>query len=402
MTLNLSRFEKIVTSLKLSTGTRWAVAVSGGADSLCLTILLHELCQKNNIQLIALTVNHNIRPESLSEAQKVHSFCEKNGIFHVVLENLEPIGNKSVEEEARRIRYNLLTSYCEKESITHLFVAHQMEDQVETFLSRLARGSGVDGLSAIKPITKKNGITIVRPFLDVLKKDIVSFLMKKEIKWIEDPMNQDVQYERVKWRKFLPELEKNGLSKQFISLSTKRLCRVQETMQWLVQEAVQSCVTYFNEGYALIDKEKYLTYPTEVKIRILAEVVKTIGQSDKIISLELLERVVFNFPQKTTLANCILVPHKKGVFIAKEYSKIEQQKKIKANIWMKWDRFEIFSPVDGYIFANSPLKRKKNIPYLVQQSFPCFKVEKELENSSNIEYKENLNKSIKIKFIKDR
>ena len=402
MTLNLSRFEKILEDLKLSTGEKWGVAVSGGADSLCLTLLLQEFCKKNNIQLTALTVNHNIRKESEKEAEDVHSFCEKNGVFHVILENTELIGDKSVEEEARRIRYNLLTDYCQKEFISHLFVAHQMEDQVETFLARLARGSGVDGLSAIKAITQKNGVTIVRPFLDVLKKDITSFLLKNSIEWIEDPMNQDMQYERVKWRKFLPELEKKGLSKEFISLSTKRLARVQETLNWVVQEAIKSSVSYFNEGYALINKDIYLTYPEEVKIRVLSDVVKSIGQTEKMISLELLERVVFDFPKKTTLANCILIPHKKGIFVAKEYSKMEKRKKIKANTIVKWDRFDIFSPVDGYVFASASLKRKKNIPYLVQQSFPCFEVEKELENTSNIEYKENLNKCIQIKFIKDR
>ena len=401
MTLNLSRFEKILDSLKLSTGKKWAVAVSGGADSLCLTLLLQEFCKKNNIQLTALTVDHHIRKESTNEAENVHVFCETIGVFHVVLENFEPI-DKSVEEEARRIRYNLLTSYCEKEQISHLFIAHQMEDQVETFLSRLARGSGVDGLSAMKFLSQKNGITLVRPFLDVLKKDIVSFLVKKNIKWVEDPMNQDEKYERVKWRNFLPKLEKNGLSKQFISLSTRRLSRVQETLRWIVQEAVKNSVSYFDEGYALIDKEKYQLYPDEVKIRMLADVVKTVGQSEKIISLELLERIVLNFPQKATLGNCILIPHKKGVFVAKEYSKMEKPKKILANTVVKWDRFEIFSSEEGYILSSPPLKRKKNIPYLVQQSFPCFKIEKELENNSNIEYKENSNKYIKIKFIKDR
>ena len=85
MTLNLSRFEKKLNSLKLSTGKKWAVAVSGGADSLCLTLLLQEFCKKNNIQLTALTVDHHIRKESTNEAENVHVFCETIGVFHVVL-----------------------------------------------------------------------------------------------------------------------------------------------------------------------------------------------------------------------------------------------------------------------------------------------------------------------------
>ena len=401
MKLNLINFEKTIDSLKLSTSKKWAVAVSGGADSFCLLLLIAEYCKKNAIQLTALTVNHNIRKESMAEAEMVHSFCEKEAIFHVILNNETPIGDKSIEEEARRIRYNLLTTYCKDFEISHLFVAHQMEDQVETFLSRLARGSGVDGLSAIKPIVQKNSVSIVRPFLNISKKEILSFLKKKRVNWIEDPMNQDVVYERVKWRKFLPLMEEKGLFSHFISLSTKRLYRAQEGLNWATQEAIKSCVQYYDEGYALIDDKKYQTYPEEIKIRILVDVLKAIGQSDKMISLELLERVVFDFPRKTTLANCIIVPHKKGVFVAKEYSKMQERTKINPNEVTKWDRFEIISEKDGYIFASAPVKRKKNVPYIVQQSFPCFKCEKELENSENIEYKENSKEDVKIKFIKE-
>lgn len=402
MVLNLNYFEKQIKRFDLDLSNQVAVAVSGGADSMCLTLLLDAFCKKNNIQLTALTVNHNIRKDSLSEAKWVHSFLKKKGINHIILNNEIPIGNTSIEEDARQIRYDLLTSYCNKKNIPHLFIAHQIEDQVETFLSRLARGSGIDGLSAIKEISKRDGVFLVRPFLNVSKRDITKWLEKNAITWVNDPMNDDPIYERVKWRQFLPELECKGISVKSIALSIQRLNRTQYALQWMLEKALSQCVLYFNEGYALIEKEKFMQYPEEIKMRILADVLKKIGQYDKIISLELLERAISTFPEKMTLANCVIVPHKRGVFIAKEYSKLEKRKKVKAGVLTKWDRFEIITPFDGYVYAKAPLKRKKNIPYLVQQSFPFFEVEKELENNQDIEYKNNSNNKINIKFVYNR
>ncbi len=402
MVLNLIYLENQIKKLNLSLSKQVAIAVSGGADSMCLTFLLDEFCKKNDIKLIALTVNHNIRKESLAEAQWVHSFLEEKGINHIILDNKTPIGHTSIEEDARQIRYKLLTDYCNKKKINHLFIAHQIEDQAETFLSRLARGSGIDGLRAIKDVSKRNNVFLVRPFLNISKKDMVKWLEKNSILWVNDPMNENPIYERVKWRQFLPELEHKGISTKSISLSVKRLNRAQQALEWIADCAILECVSYFNEGYALIEKEKFIKYPEEVRIRLLAEVLKNIGQTDKIISLELLERAIFSFPQKMTLANCVIVPHKRGIFIAKEYSKLEKRKKIKAGVLIKWDRFEIIAPFNGCIYAKAPLKRKKNIPYLVQQSFPFFEVEKELENNQDIEYKNNSNNKINIKFVYNR
>ena len=399
MTLTDTTFEKILNTFNLDENKNWAVAVSGGADSLCLTLLLHEFCKQRNISLTALTVNHNIRKESLKEAKSVHDFLKKNGIKHQILENKIPIGTTSVEEEARNIRYNLLTSFCKEKNIPYLFVAHQLEDQIETFLSRLSRGSGLDGLCAIKKHLLRDGIKIIRPFLNISKTEIKKYLQKKGIDWVEDPMNQDEQYERVKWRKFLPVLEKNNLSCKALSLSINRLNRVQKALQQCTQNFISSNVKFFNEGYALIEKDSFFNLEEEIKIRVLHDVLKTIGQSEKIISLELLERAVLELPKKMSLANCLITTHKKGLFISKEQIRMEKEKRILKNTPTKWDRFIITPTVSGTIKAKAPEKRKKNIPYAVQQSFPFFKAEKELENLSNIEYKESSQNNVEIQFI---
>ena len=399
MTLSDTSFEKTLASFNLDTTQRWAVAVSGGADSLCLTLLLHQFCQKNKIELFAITVDHNIRSESAQEAETVHNFLKKQNIQHTILKNTTPIGNTCIEEDARNIRYNLLTSFCKENNIPYLFIAHQLEDQIETFLSRLARGSGINGLGAIKKISQRDDIVIIRPFLNTPKNEIKKYLSKNNIEWVEDPMNQDPNYERVKWRNFLPVLEKNNLSLKAISLSIQRLNRVQETLNTITNTFLKTNVSFYPEGYALINTNSFQTLPDEIKIRALNEVLKKIGQSEKIISLELLERLIHQLPKKMSLANCLVVPHKKGIFIAKESVRMEKEKFIPANTPTKWDRFIVTSPVDGYIKAQAPQKRRKNIPYNVQQSFPSFQLEKELENVLNIEYKESSKNKINIQFI---
>lgn len=401
MTLTFSVFEKILNNFNLPNNEKWAVAVSGGADSLCLTLLLSEYCQKNNISLTAVTVNHNIRKESMTEAETVHQFLTEQGICHTTLHNKRIIGATSVEADAREIRYQLMINFCKRENISTLFIAHQAEDQAETFLSRLARGSGVDGLSAIRPISKREGVYLVRPLLDISKKEIETYLKKRDVQWINDPMNQDETYERVKWRHFLPLLEEKGILLKSMICSVKRLERSQQALQEMTNTFLNSSVQYYDEGYALIDTASFQRLPEEIKIRVLMSVLKTVGQTGNFISLELVERAVLSFPKKMTLAHCVLIPHKKGLFVVKEAHRMEQKKVISPNKWIMWDRFMILSDCAGVVCANPPLKRKKNIPYLVQCSFPCFKTEKELENNQDIRYKDTLKPNVRIKFIKE-
>ncbi len=400
MMLNEIFFEQKIEKLLPDVKEKIAVAVSGGADSLCLTLCLNSFCKKNGIKLLALTIDHKIRKESTAEAKKVHSFLKKQKISHIILTNEEKIGDSKVEEKAREIRYQLLTDYCKKKGISTLFIAHQQEDQAETFLSRLSRGSGVDGLSGMREKIYRNGILLVRPFLSVSKKEIESYLQRNDIDWIKDPMNEDETFERVKWRKFLPVLEKNNISLKSLFLSTKRLARASQALFWYQETFIQESVTFYPEGYALIDKEKYFLLPDEMKIRVMDSLLKRIGKTEKMISLELLERTVLQDIKKTNLASCLIIPHKRGIFISKEPKTMQPATKIKKGKVLNWSGFKIYSELSGIIEAKAPLKRKKNIPYLVQQSFPFFTAEKALENLVQIEYKETSDYHIFIKVIK--
>jgi tRNA(Ile)-lysidine synthase len=181
-----------------------AVAVSGGCDSLALTFLLQEFCQKTKINLTALTIDHKIRKSSTQEAKNLAKLLKEKNISHKILtipQNKIPKSN--IEANLRQLRYEMLHQFCQKNQIEHLFLGHILSDVSENFLIRLFRGSGLDGLSAISEISTYQKIKLIRPLLNVSKDELKNYLKAKKIKWFEDETNEDEKFLRNKIRKFL-------------------------------------------------------------------------------------------------------------------------------------------------------------------------------------------------------
>ena len=146
-----------------------ALAVSGGADSLALLLLAQRWrsARASGPQLLVLTVDHGLRPESAAEARFVGEVASRYGLSFRSLRWEGPAPTAGVEAAARAARYSLLLGAARAEGATHLATAHHRDDQAETFLMRLARGSGVYGLAAMSPDVDRDGIRLVRPLLDV-------------------------------------------------------------------------------------------------------------------------------------------------------------------------------------------------------------------------------------------
>src|SRR5262245_21437394 len=148
---------------------RLAVAVSGGSDSLALTLLLHDWARRQRGVLTALTVDHGLRPEAAAEARQVARWLRARGIRHRVL-TWRPAGEArrgGLQAAARAARYRLLGAWCRANGVLHLALAHHREDQAETLLLRLARGSGLDGLAAMAAVSEREGVRLIRPLLAV-------------------------------------------------------------------------------------------------------------------------------------------------------------------------------------------------------------------------------------------
>ena len=185
---------------------------------------------QNKTKFYYALVNHNIRKNSLQEAVQVKNLLKKKQIRLKIFSNKKKI-IKNIQAEARNIRYEILTNYCKKNSIKILLTAHNLEDQVETFLMRLSRGSGLKGLSSMKPVSKINKqIILQRPLLDVKKNSLIKISKKTFGKYIKDPSNNNSKYLRTKIRSLKKPLENSGIKYEQIFRSINNLALSKATL----------------------------------------------------------------------------------------------------------------------------------------------------------------------------
>jgi len=292
-----------------------AVACSGGSDSMALTLL----AQEHYPNLVALTVDHGLRKEAAEEARQVGKWLKKHNIEHHILKWTGEKPNSNIQETARKARYKLLTDYCKKHEIKYLLVAHTLDDQAETFMLRLIRGSGVDGLAAMSPVSTINGITILRPLLEVKKAELVEFLSSKNQEFVNDPSNENTAYDRIKVRKFLPELEKLGLTQERLAKTAENMQRARQFLEQETQKFINSNCEIMPEGYAII---KYLPDSDEIALRVLTHFLKIIGKNEVPPRLNSLE-LIYNKLQKPdfkphTLGGCIFKRNKQDIIVLPE------------------------------------------------------------------------------------
>lgn len=385
-------------SFSVQTGENIAAAVSGGADSLCLALFLNRWIQGKNISLTALTVNHNLRPEAAREAGEVHAFLEKQRIKHFVLFNPEPVPKTNLESYAREIRYRLMTDFCRENNIFRLFLGHHLGDQSETFLLRLAKSSALKGLSGMRGQTMQNGIMLCRPLLSVSKSSLTAALQKQNIDWAEDSMNQNEQFERVKWRHFWPVLETAGIKASAVCETMRRLSRADKALDFYTASFISKNVWIDFRGFARLPVSLWKQTPGEVQIRVIQALIRRIGQTNAFISLKALESLCADLPGSRTLGGCCFKPHKTGLYIFREQRGMAGQMPLKAGYTVHWDRFTVTPFIDGFITAGPPLRKIENIPAAVQKTFPAVFMQKKLEKITQIDYKEKNDLFVKIEF----
>ena len=208
-----------------------AVGVSGGADSLALALLVKGWAAKRGGRVVALTVDHGLRVGSAREAREVARWLKRRGLEHHVLRWQGAKPRTGIPAAARAARYRLLTDWCRRAGVLHLALGHHLEDQAETFLLRLARGSGVDGLAAMAPVTELGGVRLLRPLLDVEKERLRASLRRRGQEWIEDPSNADPGFARTRMRAQLPELAAEGLTPGRLATTAARMARARNALE---------------------------------------------------------------------------------------------------------------------------------------------------------------------------
>ncbi len=268
----------------------FVVGLSGGADSLCLTLLMNEYVKANNYKLVACIVDHKLREESSTEILPIIEILKSNNIEYEVLVWEHGNINTRIELQARQARYNLLYQFCKSIGGNCLCTAHHALDQWETFFMRLSRGSGIRGLSSINDISNFKDIKLLRPLLYFTPQDIKDTLKYRFgiTKYVIDSMNYDTKFERVKWRQSYDILssDKYNLSIQNVNQSIDRIQRANDCIDSILLENIDKI---YNNNY--LNLKLFKKQHIEMKIRILHYIVTVFFPEKQIISYSLLERM---------------------------------------------------------------------------------------------------------------
>ena len=273
------RFVKTIKALfaEESFPNKIAVAVSGGADSMALVHVLSDYVQAHALQtqIYALSVDHRLREEAADEAKFAGEVVSKlPNVSHYILV-WEQGGDQEtrIEERAREARYGLLYGFMAENDIVHLFIGHHQNDQAETFLFRLAKGSGLDGLSCMpeKNETFHNGknYVVCRPLLGELKSDILDYASNHSIPHIEDPSNQDEAFARVRLRQSMGVLEKEGLTPKRLYTTAKRIKRAREAVEYIADITYKNVVKSNDTGSIVLKYDILAKTPLEIVIRVV-------------------------------------------------------------------------------------------------------------------------------------
>jgi len=303
---------------------KFAVAVSGGPDSLSLAFLTKCYSLKNKLDVKYYLVDHKLRKESSSEAKKVINILKKISINCKILtwNGKKPIAN--IQAMARNKRYSLLIQECKKNKIKYLLLGHHLDDLFENFLIRILRGSGLNGLISLNKNSKHkdNNTEILRPLLDFEKKDL-TYLSKKIFNFfIEDPSNKNENFKRIRVRNLLNSLEKEGLDKKKFLLTINNLKDSDKSIKFYVEKNILKNSKFVKEKKNLILNKNFFNQSHEVIFRSLTQVIQIIGQKyypvrGKSIS-RLIKKITSNSPTKVTLGSCLIEKINKSVLISKE------------------------------------------------------------------------------------
>jgi tRNA(Ile)-lysidine synthase len=349
---------------------RWAAAVSGP-------------------KLSILTVDHGLRAEAAAEAEEVARAAALLGLDgHILRWSGEKPGT-GLQEQARAARYRLMGEWCRAHGATVLVTAHTLDDQAETVLMRLARGSGAEGLAAMSPLSEGNP-QIARPLLGISRERLRATLVAAGRNWIDDPSNADERFERIRLRGLMPALARHGLTAAAIARSAKRLARANAALDQATSSALAEVAAVKPEGFALVDRDAFMALPEEIALRMLTRVLPRFGgraAPPRLLAVEALHGwIAGEEGAARTLAGCRIVRRKREIVIGREPGRLGlEPAPLDAGPAQLWDnRFAVAVGGTDRPCAVMPagafttIPRSKDLPAFVQATLPAILVDGEL------------------------
>ncbi|QQR68435.1 MAG: tRNA lysidine(34) synthetase TilS [Alphaproteobacteria bacterium] len=331
-----------------------AVGVSGGADSMALLLLVRAWAAARpdtaRAGMIALTVDHALRRGSADEADQVASWCAAIGVAHEILvwHHDEPVVSH-VQERARAARYRLLTERCQALEIDALLVAHHGDDQAETVLMRLCKGSGVDGLAGMSDdqtlwTRQARPIRLLRPLLSYTHADLLGYCKAQGQTWIEDPSNHNPRFARSRLRAAREVLEAEGLSNANLLRLAHRAAIAARSLDQIARAALEKYAEVTPFGEVRFPSDILHLATEEVSLRILAKAIDWASRPERPVPRESLEALRDDLISRRdsapdrTLSGCLVRMRRGFVDLAREPAAIDDHAILEPGERLLWDR----------------------------------------------------------------
>jgi tRNA(Ile)-lysidine synthase len=340
-----------------------AVAVSGGPDSMALTLLADRWARQHGGTAWGLTVDHGLRPESADEARTVARWLAGRGIPHRTLQWLGDKPRSAIQERARNARYRLLAEWCRANGCLHLLTAHHREDQAETYLMRKRAGSGIDGLAGMSAVRELPGCRLVRPLLAVSRLRLAALLAAENQPSLEDPSNRNPIFERARLRRAGESLVVGEAARCLIpapppdskdgadwEAGELRRCAGRRIAREHVLDAlIGRVVALHPAGFAAIDAAALAAADDETAERLLGRVAACVGGARypaRRARLAQLRQGLSTVPATPrTLGGCRFVPWRGRILVLRELAAASEPAPLQPEAGVLWDNRFLVSPV---------------------------------------------------------
>lgn len=320
---------------------RIGIAVSGGGDSMAL---MHLAQRWGGAHLQVASIDHGLRPEALRETAMVAQSAYELGLSHVTLRWHGWDGRGNLQNNARRARQALLRDWAKGAGLDAVLVGHTQDDQAETVLMRLARGSGVDGLAGMAAVRDDDGLRWLRPLLGISRAELRDWLRAQGVQWAEDPSNDDPAYDRVKARHALASLTPMGLSTARLAETAQRMSEAREVLDMAAQEAANR-ICRIEHGDIIFDAPALDALPAETRNRLVAEALCAVTSAPYRPRLAPLRAALT--AARATLHGALLTRSPKTLRVTRELQAVQNQTTPPGAVWDgRWQ----LTPPDGSTF----------------------------------------------------
>ena len=303
------------------------IALSGGSDSMALVFFSKCYSIQKKTNYFYYIVDHKLRKESTEEAKITKKKLKDFGINCQIITWKNKKDFSNIQSRARDKRYELIFKECLKKKISLVLTGHQQDDLFENFFIRLLRGSGLKGLSSFKKnktsISKEKNIYILRPLLNISKKDLI-YVTKSTLKFhIEDSSNKNDYFLRIKIRKLIKQLNQEGLSFKKFNVTLENLHKSNLTIEFYVNNNIKKNSKLLNDKKSLIINENFFYQPDEIVFRSFSEVIHKFGNKKKYTRGNKILNLIKNIKssnnlKKMTLSGCFIEKNNKSIIISRE------------------------------------------------------------------------------------